>query len=407
MTAPLADTTADTVIGKRSLTALLWVINLSSISASVLVYIFLAHYALRELGSLLVSEFVLFAPMVVPVILAFQLSSLAGRLEVRLLLRLANALGAAACVVLFLFSTLNTWAILIGATVIGALDAVQRVARIVVIKQYFSTDEITFTVPLTLTAQFIAGAVAGAIMAFFPSQMTAAATATATISLFACAALCTFLLPPSACEAPRGQVELFRLTNGLQLLRELPALRRSLVSFVLLGSFFQGFYNISRLALPAYHLGLSQHYVGLLQIVASLAAVAGALYFYVMSRRGATFDLRYIYPACAAAMFAACIGRSWPESYPLYFAYFFLFELAFFRLQADIMAATPKHQMPMVAALQYALVYAGMMLAIFVGAFTVKWFGLAATAGLFVMGFGAAQWVRWRRPPPFSVRRTP
>jgi len=114
MTGPLADTKADTVIGKRSLTALLWVINLSSISASVLVYIFLAHYALRELGSLLVSEFVLFAPMVVPVILAFQLSSLASGLEVRLLLRLTSALGAAACLVLFLFSTLNTWAILIG-----------------------------------------------------------------------------------------------------------------------------------------------------------------------------------------------------------------------------------------------------------------------------------------------------
>ncbi|VTU16961.1 MFS transporter [Variovorax sp. RA8] len=396
MTMPSADAKPGTVIGKRSLTALLWVINLSSISASVLVYIFLAHHALRELDSLLVSEFVLFAPMVVPVILALQLSSLAGRFEVRMLLRLTNALGAAACLVLFQFSTLNTWVILIGATVIGALDAIQRVARIVVIKQYFSTDEIKFTVPLTLTAQFIAGAVAGAIMAFFPSQMTAGATAIATISLFACAALCTFLLPPSAGKTPPGQAASFRLANGLQLVRELPALRRSLVSFVLLGSFFQGFYNISRVALPAYHLGLSQQYVGLLQIVASLAAVAGALYFYFMSRRGTAFDLRYIYPACATAMFAACIGRSWPESYPLYFAYFFLFELAFFRLQADIMAATPKHQMPMVAALQYALVYAGMMLAIFVGAFTVKWFGLAATAALFATGFGAAQFVRWR-----------
>ncbi len=164
MTMPSADAKPGTVIGKRSLTALLWVINLSSISASVLVYIFLAHHALRELDSLLVSEFVLFAPMVVPVILALQLSSLAGRFEVRMLLRLTNALGAAACLVLFQFSTLNTWVILIGATVIGALDAIQRVARIVVIKQYFSTDEIKFTVPLTLTAQFIAGAVAGAIM---------------------------------------------------------------------------------------------------------------------------------------------------------------------------------------------------------------------------------------------------
>lgn len=379
--------------GKRGLAALLWVINLSSISASVLVYIYLAHHAYRALGSLLVSEFVLFAPMVVPVALAFQLNQLAGRLEVRKLLRLANALGAAACAVLFLSSALNAWTVLLGATIIGALDAVQRIARVVVIKQYFSSDEVRFTVPLTLTAQFIAGALAGAIIAFFPGQVTAGIAATATVVLFATAAACTFLLPAPG-KAEVGAMKPQGLGSSMRLLRELPMLRQSLISFVLLGTFFQGFYNISRVALPAHHLGLAQQYVGLLQIVASIAAVAGALSFYVFSKKGVVFNVRYLYPACAFMMVAACVGRTALESYPLYFAYFVIFELAFFKLQADIMSATPASQMPVVATLQYALVYLGMMAAILVGAFLVKWVGLTTTAAVFAAAFFLAHKLR-------------
>lgn len=75
-------------------TALLWVINLASISASVLVYLYLAHHAYRALGSLLVSEFVLLAPMVMPVVLAFQLQQVASRVDPRRLLWASNVLGA-------------------------------------------------------------------------------------------------------------------------------------------------------------------------------------------------------------------------------------------------------------------------------------------------------------------------
>lgn len=73
------------------------------------------------------------------------------------------------------------------------------------------------------------------------------------------------------------------------------------------------------------------------------------------------------------------------------------------------MAATPRDQMPVVATLQYALVYAGMMLAIFLGAFSVQWFGMAITAMLFAAGFGLAHLLRRlaadRVPPRPSLER--
>lgn len=369
----------------HALTALLWAINLAAISASVLVYLYLAHHAYRVLDSLLVSEFVLLAPMVMPVVLAFQLHQVAARVDPRRLLWVSNVLGALVCAVLFLVVELTAWTVLAGAAVVGTLDAVQRVARIVAIKRFFSASEVRFTVPLTLTAQFIAGAVAGAILAFFPGQVSHTGAAIATIALMCLAAACALRLPrPAARVAPPEHAGLQR---GVALLRNTPALRESLAAFVLLGAVFQGFYNLSRVALPAHHLGLGQSQVGVLQIVASLSAVAGALTYYALSRRHWTFRLGWIYPASALAMLGACVLPGAPASFASYFVYFFCFELAFFRLQGDIMLATPANDMPLVATLQYALVYAGMILAIAIGAVLIETGGLTVTALAFVLFF--------------------
>lgn len=370
---------------RAAATGLLWAINLASISASVLVYLYLAHHAYRALGSLMVSEFVLFAPMVMPVVLAFQLHQVASRVDPRRLLWVSNVLGALVCTALFLVVDLTATAVLVGAAVVGTLDAVQRVARIVAIKRFFSASEVRFTVPLTLTAQFIAGAVAGAILAFFPGRVSHAGAAITTIALMSLATACALLLPRPT--APTAPVERAGLRHGMALLRNTPALRESLVAFVLLGAVFQGFYNLSRVALPAHHLGLGQSQVGVLQIVASLSAVAGALTYYALSRRHWTFHLHWIYPASAIAMVGACVLPGMPASFTSYFIYFFCFELAFFRLQGDIMLATPANDMPLVATLQYALVYAGMMLAIAIGAVLIETSGLTVTALAFVLFF--------------------
>jgi hypothetical protein len=375
--------------GTTGLTTTLWAINLASISASVLVYVFLAHYAYREINSLLLSEFVLFAPMVMPVVLGFQLNQVASRASARTLLLGANLIGGAVCAVLFLALPLNQWTVLAGAGIVGTLDAVQRIARIVAIKRYFSPEEVRFTVPLTLTAQFIAGAMAGAIIAFFPGQMTTEVVAATTIGLLGIAAGGALLLPGMRPEAGHQQATAASIAKCLAMLRSNPALRNALIDFVILGGFFQGFYNISRVALPAHHLGLGQTYVGLLQIVASLSAVIGALSFYFLSRKKVKPRLGYVTAACAVAMLLSCFLRRPAASFASYFVFFFFFEIAFFRLQGDIMAATPSRDMPVVATVQYAMVYAAMMLAIAVGAFLVNAFGLTTTALLFVVGFYA------------------
>lgn len=219
----------------RRLTTLLWTINLSAISASMFVYLYLAQHAYHSLGSLLVSELVLVAPLVMPVLLAFQLNQVAARVGPRKLLFAANAAGACYCAVLFLATDLGTVSVLLGAAVVGALVY---------------------------------------------------------------SALCRHQRAPG---------------------------------------------------------------------------------------------LAVVTPVCAIAMLAACELPGVAASFASYFVFFFCFELAFFRLQGDIVLATPPADMPLVATLQYALVYAGLMLTGAIGALLVGPIGLSGTALCLALGYFAGQ----------------
>jgi hypothetical protein len=375
------------IINKKFIIILLWLINLSSISASVLMYIFLAYYAYSKVGSLLLSEFVLFSPMVIPVVFVLQIGKITTLISPKNILLWSNLLGIILCFLIFIFINFHPIITIAGAAVIGMLDAIQRVTRIVVIKQYFNAEEVKFTVPLTLTAQFIAGGFAGALLAFFPGKITLEIAVIAAVILFAIAVLGSIFLPKKNTQSLDTMDKYNVYIRFFRLIKENRKLKISLFNFVLLGAFFQGFYNVSRVVLPAHHLGLSQQYVGILQVVASSAALSGAIFFYVFSKRGMQFSLKWLYFGSAIAMVAACAVSSPFESFFLYFIYFFIFELAFFRLQADIMSASPADQMPLIATMQYALVYTGMMLAIFIGAFLVNSYGLFVTAVLFVLIF--------------------
>jgi hypothetical protein len=117
-----------------------------------------------------------------------------------------------------------------------------------------------------------------------------------------------------------------------------------------------------------------------------------------------------ITPVCAIAMLAACELPGVAASFASYFVYFFCFELAFFRLQGDIVLATPPADMPLVATLQYALVYAGLMLTGGVGALLIGPIGLSGTALCLALGYFAGQallwWLARRVATPPSVHPT-
>ena len=75
-------------------------------------------------------------------------------------------------------------------------------------------------------------------------------------------------------------------------------------------------------------------------------------------------------------MVASTLVHSILSSYLLYFIYMFLFEVLFFKYQADVVSACSKEHMPLIATFQYALAYIGMMIIIFVGGIVTQQFSL-------------------------------
>jgi hypothetical protein len=326
--------------------------------------------------------------MVLPVLFVGQIYRVSDRISPRTLLLLSN--GVALLVAVLVYSILPGAALIaiVGGIAIGTLDALQRVGRIVAIKCYFNSQNVESTVPLTLTAQFIAGGIAGAAMGLVKGEMLPWQAMQITAVLFACAAFAAFLLPrakrPAGGVAPQSAALIATFSN---LMKTTPQLRRSFVSFIIFVSVYQGFFNVSRILLPAHVLNLSEGYVGLLQAVNSMAALAGAILYYKLNKRG--HRLAPLSMACASALFmmTAAYGGGFASSYIAYFFYIFFFELAFFKLQSDVVLATPADAMPLVASVQYAGVYAGMILTIFFGSLLVEHIGLFYTSIVFAISY--------------------
>ncbi|HHQ6601131.1 TPA: MFS transporter [Serratia fonticola] len=365
----------------------LWGVNLASISASMFCYIYLSFYIYHYSGNISISELVLMAPMLIPVVFVWQIHKVSNRFTPRTLMIGGNLLAMLIC--LLIFSNLLSFPYLatIGVFLIGALDAIQRVARIVAVKKYFKAEQVRMTVPLTLTAQFIAGGLAGGFLSVFQEQVSPQHAILITCMLFALAALFALALPRQAVVpvalvttgAASSQGSAWR--QFITLMRSHTELQQHFLVFILMITIFQGFLNVSRIALPAHQLGLSESYVGLLQIVSSVAALLGALLFYWGNRRGMHFPVTLLSLLSALTMIGACAGLGGVTgSYGMYFFYMFFFELLFFKMQSDIVSTCPSESMPLMATVQYAAVYLGMMLAILAGALLVSHASLLTTA---------------------------
>ncbi|WP_345956396.1 hypothetical protein Q9323_18700 [Pseudomonas fulva] len=374
----------------RRHSTLLWGVNLCAISASTLSYVYLSYYIYAHTGSLLLSQAVLFAPMVLPVILVAPIYRLADCLAPRTLLWSANLLSLGCAAITYKSLPHHVEVAVLGAVVIGTLDAVQRVGRIVAIKCYFPEAQIASSVPLTLTAQFIAGGLAGISLVLFKADMTPGLALLMTVSLFSMATLAAYLLPATTKSPVTAPVEP-RLLRALgSLLQAHPALRLSLYEFIIFVSIFQGFFNVSRVLLPAHVLGLGEVYVGLLQAVNSVAALLGAVLFYRLVKYNLQPPPLPMALVSGLFMMFAAFGNDVQSSYIAYFCYIFFFELTFFKLQANLVKRTPARAMPLMASVQYAGVYLGMIITIFVGSMLVKYAGLFSTSVIFVTFYFAA-----------------
>ena len=371
---------------------LLWIVNLSSIAASVFSYVYLSYVVYQKTGSMLLSEAVLLAPMVIPVLLCLVINSAASRHSPKAILVWFNFAGVLVAAATYALVDRFVAAAVAGTLVIGFLDATQRIARTVAIKRYFSTDDIRYALPITLTAQFIAGAIAGVALSLYKSEITSVMAGAITIGAYGLGTLAAVLLPRALAQ-PTSAVSAGAFGMLVQVLRASPVLQRHFFAFFLLVSVYQGFFNVSRVTLPTSVLGLSQTYVGYLQIIGATSALIAALLFAFASRRGVTpgkVAMIAMNVICLGAMAGSVAFHDVAVSYALYFVYMFFWEVLFFKHQADVVATTPPEHMALVATFQYASVYLGMIVAGFAGSWVAQGYGLFIAALAFVAFYVAS-----------------
>jgi hypothetical protein len=372
----------------RHLSTILWMINLPSIAASVFSYLYLSYFVYQKTKSILLSEIVLIAPMVIPVVLCFQINKIASLTSPRQILIAFNVLGIATA--LLTYSSIDTWiyAAIAGALIIGFLDSIQRVARMVAIKRYFSTADLKYAVPLTMTAQFVAGGVAGVGLAFYRNDMSPLIAGTIATGGFALASFAAWLLPRTAQDAASTQ---FQPTGNAfailgRLLGQDVALRQRFFAFLVFVGVFQGFFNVSRVILPSHVLQLPQSFVGYLQIISSLSALAGALVFVFFGKYHFTLG-RFSITALSLISLICMIGATAISNviicYFLYAMYIFTWEILFFKYQSDLVAVTPPQHMALVATFQFAGIYLGMIIASILGGLIIEHSNITMAALIF------------------------
>jgi predicted MFS family arabinose efflux permease len=379
-------------LAQKAIASRLWGVNLTCISASTFSYVFLSYWIYRVTGNIVFSEMVLLSPMIMPVLFVFQINRLARDYQPRNVMLWASLISMAAYAVTFALLEGRPWLALTGAAAIGLLDSIQRVTRVVAVRAYFGVEQVKSTIPLTLTAQFVAGGLAGVFMSSLRDRLTPEAACVVSCTLAMFSALCAYgIRAANPSQAPVTAIESDAVASAwsqfIGALRASPELTERFLAFLILIGVFQGFFNVSRVALPAEVLGLSSEYVGLLQVVNSSAALVGALTFYALGRREKVVNATVASTISALAMIACSTVHQVAISYTAYFLFIFFFELAFFKLQSDIVAACAREHVAVVVTLQYAAVSLAMMLAIFLGGIAVSKVGLSVTALLFCAVF--------------------
>ncbi|WIM93118.1 hypothetical protein ACTOB_005085 [Actinoplanes oblitus] len=374
----------------------LWSNTLFSVSASTFLYLFFAIDVHHRTSSVLLSNLVLVAPVALPALGSPMIHRICAGGDPRRVLSVAMWLGGLACATAAALLPVLGGVLIPLCLVIGFVDTVQRVGRLVVINRCMSRENLRPAVPVAFSAQFASGCVvAGLIYAGAGSRISPQLALGVSGTGFVLAALTAHLIgaPRDAGRAAGGHTGGYRelLVAEFRALAANGRLRHAFVSFVVLTILFQGYYNLTRVALPLTTFGGSTAITGAVQFLSSFAALVAAVAFLAAGRR---IVLGNGFTCCLAAvlMVGVAVTGHPPLFLGLYFLFMFTFELVFMQRQAAIVEAADASTVALVSTSQIALIYLGMTVVVVLGSYftaTVAVRSAAVAFCLSVVGFWA------------------
>lgn len=358
----------------------LWLTNLLSIFSSTIIYIYFSSYIYRSTDNIVLSDLIFMAPMILPVILYFTIADIVKRYRPKAILIYSNI----ACLILsyITFSYVDDYISLafLSCLTIGLLDTLQRTSRMVMIKSIYDSESIKSAISLITTAQFVAGGAAGTTILYYGATSGHQHLLVLTGLLYFSAILIALLLPDVQNTQKEEGKKKASISQLLTLLRDNKQVGRLFLNFVIFVSLFQGFFSITRVALPIHQMGLSDSLVGLLQITISLAAVSGALAFHFMNKKEIEIETKWFTGFAVVSMLVSTTSINVVVGFAFYFSFMFLFEISFFKHQSKLVIETPESEMGIIATFQYSMTYLGIIISILIGSALTDFIGLELTA---------------------------
>ncbi|MCG6122426.1 MAG: hypothetical protein MEP57_06935 [Microvirga sp.] len=371
----------------------LWIGSFLGTTANFALYLLLASEIFRQTGSALLASLVFAAQWALPVLLVLRIEQAGRMIEPRRLM-VGAALTFAGLTAVAAVAAPGVAPVIALCAIFGALESLVKSGRLVALKRYYEPPALQTSVSSLASAMYLGSAAGGALFALAPSENGVAVVAAAAVGahLVAAAALATLPAPSVAvAEGERGALSARAFAEALRASASDPRVFEALFRLVLVCGVFQGFHNIARTALPLVHLDAGGAAVGVLQVVAAAAIIAGVVTYrfaFAASDRltGVAGVLGYV---CAALLVAPALTRDAALSFSLYFAFIFTFELLFIHHQTRLVVAAKASAISVVSAFQYAVINLAMLTTAVGGGVLVDTIGLVATAAVFALGFAA------------------
>lgn len=360
--------------------AAMWVAMYFSTIGSSTLLLALAIRIYLETRSAFDASVIYAAQWLAPLVLAPLIVRAFGRMSPRVALLGCETVGIGLALAIGLAAPHGLLALLPLLVVRGVIDVAVKSGRLVALKATFSGDRLKSATSLNTTPYIIGLASAGLFASLLVDRFELRTIAMMSSACFAVAALAYGSLGGAAAVTPERGVAGRRpsLREQIAALDSEGRFVKRFALYTLVVATMQGYHTIARTVFPIEGLGLDASGPAWMQSVAISGVFAGSVLAAacVGMKRYEGMRVELVALAAYALMVATWGPVPTAAAFALYFLFMLVYEIAFLRLTADILAACPQEHAPSVSVAMTTASLGGMTLVTIAGGWAATLVGL-------------------------------
>ncbi|SMF99809.1 MFS transporter [Burkholderia singularis] len=219
----------------------------------------------------------------------------------------------------------------------GFVEAITKTSRVVMVKYLFEGRQLELASSTFNLSYYLGGVLGGVLGSVLVSRVSLLGVAQISAAAFVFSASCYALLPNVTPQRRAAPVARGAIASAAAAAMKHRALFSAFCYLCVATGVFQGFHNAARTILPIRTMALSDTAVMQLQVASGIAIVLGALAVSIMPKLVKLGHFGFAVNLLASAsLYATTFAQSRTQLLALYFAFIFLFEVAFTAAQSAL-----------------------------------------------------------------------